>query len=436
MKPHKRRRSVPAHRAVRRWLPLVLFALAAAGARGYEYPITDRFLSTVVGTPSALQAELPPAAQLPLRKRRLRILPDRELPAIIRYNRDMLYTVALQRSRNAPVMFLIAGTGAPHNASKNLLMARAFYEQGYHVVALSSPTYPNFIASASSTGVPGHAQRDAEDLHRAMRLAWEDARGQHRASSFSLAGYSLGGFNAAFVAELDSRRHVFDFEHVLLLNPPLNLYNSISLLDRMIENIPGGEDNFPQFFEKVLTVFTDVYQRYESEVTFGDDFLTQVFHAYQPRDEELAALIGLTFRLSSGSMIFTTDVLTDFGFIKPKGYTIGRYESVERFRQVAYRVGFTDFFHDFFYPFFAPDHPELDRDGFIEAMSLASISDYLAGAAHIEVVHNEDDVILAPGEIDFFREVFGDRARIYPVGGHLGNMAYRENIAYMLEVFR
>jgi hypothetical protein len=415
---------------------LALVTLLAARAHGYGYPIDDRFLSTVVGTPTQLRAELPDPAGVPFRKRRLEIFPDRTLPGVIAYNREMLYTAALQKSSAAPVMFLIAGTGAPHNAAKNLLMARAFYQQGYHVVALSSPTYPNFIASASSTGVPGHARRDAEDLYRAMQMAWEDVRGRSTATGFNLAGYSLGGFNAAFVAELDSRRRVFDFERVLLLNPPVSLYSSISLLDRMIENIPGGEDNFPAFFDKVLEVFTDVYSRYEDEVTFGSEFLTRVFNAYQPRDEELAALIGLTFRLSSGSMIFTSDVITDFGFIKPKGYEIGRYENIERFRQVAYRVGFTDYFHDFFFPFYAPEHPGLDRDGFIAAMSLNSISQYLAGAAHVEVVHNEDDIILAPGEIDFFREVFGSRAMIYPAGGHLGNMAYRENVEYMVEVFR
>ena len=51
-------------------------------------------------------------------------------------------------------------------------------------------------------------------------------------------------------------------------------------------------------------------------------------------------------------------------------------------------------------------------------------------------MHNADDIILEPGEIDFFTEVFGDRATIYPVGGHCGNMDYRDNVAHMVNVFR
>jgi len=43
---------------------------------------------------------------------------------------------------------------------------------------------------------------------------------------------------------------------------------------------------------------------------------------------------------------------------------------------------------------------------------------------------------LAPGEIDFFREVFGERAKIYPHGGHCGNMAYPDNLAFMVGFFK
>jgi hypothetical protein len=50
-------------------------------------------------------------------------------------------------------------------------------------------------------------------------------------------------------------------------------------------------------------------------------------------------------------------------------------------------------------------------------------------------MHNADDVILEPGEIDFFRDVFGDRATIYPHGGHCGNMNYKDNVALMVGTF-
>ena len=59
----------------------------------------------------------------------------------------------------------------------------------------------------------------------------------------------LAGAADAFVAKLDEERQTFNFKRVLLINPPVSIYNSISLLDRMTNNIPGGVDNFNKFVD-------------------------------------------------------------------------------------------------------------------------------------------------------------------------------------------
>ena len=71
----------------------------------------------------------------------------------------------------------------------------------------------------------------------------------------------------------------------------------------------------------------------------------------------------------------------------------------------------------------------------ISAVSLTEITDYLRGAEKITVMHNQDDIILEPGEIEFFNEVFGERATIYPYGGHCGNMNYTDNVSHMVGTF-
>jgi hypothetical protein len=69
-------------------------------------------------------------------------------------------------------------------------------------------------------------------------------------------------------------------------------------------------------------------------------------------------------------------------------------------------------------------------------MSLTTIEDYLQRSEKIEVMHNQDDIILESGEIDFFPRVFGERAKIYPRGGHLGNLQFVENATHMVNVFK
>lgn len=413
---------------------LLAGAWAVAGwttAHGYGFPIEDPFLATVVGTPPAYRAELP--KQLPLRERNLTVFEDRAVPEFLWYASKLRYAYALQRN-TAPLIFLIAGTGAGYNGSKNVNMARAFYGAGFHVVLLSSPTHMNFIVAASKTGVPGHAFDDAEDLYRVMERVWDRLKSRIEVSAFYVSGYSLGGFNAAFVSSLDEHRRTFRFEKALLINPPVRLYSSISLLDRMLQNIPGGVDNFTVFYNRLVEEVGRVYQRSDS-VDIGGEFLYRAIEAVNPNDEELAALIGTAFRISAANMAFTSDLMTDFGYIKPENLVFHRNTSPRIYGVVAHRLGFTDFYHAYFYPYFRERDPSLTREQLIEKMSLTTIEDYLGSSTKIEVMHNQDDIILEPGEIEFFPRIFGERAKIYPRGGHCGNMEYVDNVAHMLGVF-
>lgn len=420
-----------AQRALAGLCLLFLTSLASATATvgDYGYPIPDRFVATIVGTPEGYEADLPKT--IPFKKRWINVFPERHLPDLIWYGQEMMYAEVLQ-DRPAPLIFLIAGTGAAANGAKNFNMAKAFYKAGFHVISISSPTFPNFVTGASSTGVVGHAERDAEDIYRVMEMIWKKLDGKIEATSFNLTGYSLGGFNSAYVAKLDDERKSFNFRRVLLINPPVSLYNSISLLDRMVENIPGGEDNFNLFFNRLVEGFSKVYKEQDD---IGGDFLYQAYKAMDLKDEELAALIGVSFRISSASMVFTSDVMTDFGYVKPKGLVLDRYADLTRYNQVTNRLGFTDYYHDFFYTYYKADYPDMTRDEFISAISLREIADYLRNSPKITVMHNQNDIILEPGEIEFFNEVFGERATIYPVGGHCGNINYRDNVAHMLATF-
>ena len=49
---------------------------------------------------------------------------------------------------------------------------------------------------------------------------------------------------------------------------------------------------------------------------------------------------------------------------------------------------------------------------------------------------NADEIILAPGELEYLRDVFGARAKIFPTGGHGGNLTYRDNVEYMVQFFK
>ncbi len=154
---------------------LILSPLSALAADdGYGYPIQGSNEATILGTPATLIPKFP--AAISTRQLVLDVIPDRQKPPIFFYDEGLRCTFAYQ-DKKAPLIFLIAGAGGSDRAPKLLTMMKAFYQAGYHVITLPSPSHSNFIISASQSRVPGDLTEDAADLYRAMEAAWKRVAG-------------------------------------------------------------------------------------------------------------------------------------------------------------------------------------------------------------------------------------------------------------------
>jgi len=399
----------------------------------YEYPIVNPYEATVIGTPAFGRPELP--AKIRVEPLDIKVFGDRETPDVFWYWNTFRCSLAYQKGK-APLIFIVAGTGGSYNSSNMILLQKIFYKAGFHVINLSSPTAADFIVGASATQIPGNIADDTRDLYRVMDLAWKQVKDRIEVSEFYLTGYSLGGAQSAFLAKLDDEKHLFNFKKVLLINPPVSLYSSARILDDMlVENIPGGMDHLNEFFDQMMQKLSRVYKRMGA-IDLSSNFLYDIYKFETVDKEGLEALIGFSFRLSASNMIFTSDVVTNTGYIKPKNLVLTTGDSTTDYAKVCMHTSFLDYFNQVFYPFFRARQPDLSKQALIDSLSLRSIEDYLRNTKKIGLVHNEDDIILAPGEIDFFRQVFGSRAKIYPNGGHCGNMIYIENVGYMINFFK
>ncbi|MDH3791324.1 MAG: alpha/beta fold hydrolase [Rhodospirillales bacterium] len=400
-------------------------------AQGYDYPFVNAYEATVIGTPSIYRAELP--KQVPKQELGLTVFPKRRIPELFWYHDQLHYAVVRQRQK-APLIFNIAGTGASHNSQLMQAMEKIFYKAGFHVISLPSPTHPNFIVTASETQAPGLLADDARDLYRVMQGAYEQIAHTIEVSEFYLTGYSLGAAQAAFVAKLDEEVGAFDFKKVLMINPPVSLYNSVEILDGMIDAIPGGPDNFNAFFESLFQRFAAIY-RDEDFLDLTDDFLYFAYKKDPPSEESLRAVVGIAFRISAANILFASDALTRSGVVIRRNVSLSTLDSLTRYLKVSVRVGFVDYIRYLLHPFFEKRRPGVRLEELIEESSLQAIEGYLRGTEKIGLMTNEDDIILAPGELDYLRSVFGSRARIYVKGGHCGNLEHKDNVADMIRFF-
>ncbi|MDD2462801.1 MAG: hypothetical protein PHI97_02280 [Desulfobulbus sp.] len=82
---------------------------------------------------------------------------------------------------------------------------------------------------------------------------------------------------------------------VLLINPSVSLYDSVSALDLlMVENFPGGMEKFDLCFRDALVKLASVTMKMRHTQLSGE-LLCKADKRPSPSEENLATLIGLSF---------------------------------------------------------------------------------------------------------------------------------------------
>ncbi len=404
----------------------------------YGYPVVDRFLATVIGTRIHEEAVVP--SRVPTRVATLVRFPDRDIPKVFWNQSEMRYSVSAQEQA-APLIFIVAGTGSSYRAAKMVYLQRLFFSEGFHVISLSSPTHPNFILTASESGHPGFTPEDSEDLYIAMREAYAQLQSRVDVTDVHLTGYSLGGTQVAFLTAIDDREEIFGFKRILMINPAVDLFASLRILDGLFAYaLPEGAESVVDLVEGLMAEISDYVQINGRRSVDGELLYRiaekRIAEGRPPTRKALAGLIASAFRLSSSNMFFAVDVLSKNGQIVEPDVTLGVGSSLTPYFHRSMELSFEDYFEDTLLPYWQSRISGLDRETMVERASLRSLSQLLRNDLRIAAVTNEDDLILTPEDLDFLRTTLGDRVKIYPRGGHCGNMTYHENVEFMLDFFK
>jgi hypothetical protein len=350
------------------------------------------------------------------------------------------YTLSAQKDE-APLIFVIAGTGSGHRSGKMRFLQRAFFGAGYHVVLLSSPTAPEFMLTASAEGVPGWMSADVRDLYEVMKRIRSDLEDELEISTFFLTGYSLGASQSAFLGELDQRERSFEFERILLINPAVSLLTSVEILDGLFEaGLPDGPASAEQLMTRLLGEISR-YAREQRGAVLDSELLYRIAERRiaegrgPPERRALQGLIGAAFRLSSANLVFTADVNQGGGHVIEAARPLARTTSLTVPFKRSVRWPFRRYLDDLLLPFGSDREPGLTREALVAAGAMTSIRAFLSAATHVGVITNADEIILTPEDLAFLRDAFGARATIFPSGGHCGNLRYHENVEAMLHFF-
>ncbi len=344
---------------------------------------------------------------------------------------ELPYTLWLQPSA-APLVYLVPGLGGHRLSDSCLGLAEIIFKGGSSVVSLSNPTNWEFIEDGSTVDLPGYVPVDAHDLHRAITAIDRilEARWPARFSSKRFCGVSIGAFQGLFIAADEARSKaegLLLFDVYLALDPPVNLEHAMLVIDR--------------FYNAPLTFPAEERARRIEEI-FGK--VLYLSHGDLQPDMELPFtrlesefLIGLAFRLDLQYTILQTQDRHDMGVLMTPRSKLRRAPA---FREAS-EYSYLEYMYAFVLPYYSKRDPRISFDeagarAMFTDCDLRSIAAPLAANERVRVFANENDFLLRPEDLEWLREDLGDRARIFPAGGHLGNLhrkAIQEVIKESLE---
>jgi hypothetical protein len=345
------------------------------------------------------------------------VLPDFADRAVTRKVRvpatgkKLAYSCWMQKTP-APLVCYIPGLGSYRLDRSTVAYADMMYRHGYSVVAFSNPFQKEFMESASTIAVPGYAPADCDDVVNALKLILADMRQWKgdKITGTSLTGVSHGGYFTLMIAAREAAGSLggLTFDRYIAVNPPPQLPRAAQRLDQMFDAPlawPAAERW--QHMEEAL----------HKALYFADNGLDVSGNIPLTRAES-DFVLGVAFRFTLINVIEDSQRRDNLGVLKVKP---GRFVRQDSFREIR-RINYGEYNDRFVLPYLTKSGLVTNRQDLIASTDLGQSTEFLRRNAKIRVQICEDDFLLAPADVSWFRSTFGTNLTVYSTGGHLGNL--------------
>lgn len=407
------------------WYPAV-FALRIDPA-SYHYPYRNPYLATSTVPIMRGVEDLPFVKIMDLD---IEVLLHRNNVYLLE-NQGKLRCRFYAQYRLAPLVFIVPGLGGSAWSGYVSYVAELFAGHGFHVLVLPSPFNWNFALAASTSGFPGLTQKDSEDLYSVMQLALNRVKQEYgaRVGKIGMMGFSDGALYTGYVSNLDTTKGKIGIDTYLLVNPPVDLLAAIGKIDRMAEL---GESLSTEQKNNLEAYGFGVVGNARQNDPGERDYFAHWNRRFVLTDRQIQYLIGNELRMVIGDVIYVEELVHKLGVLRTPvrwGSRSGRMEEARSYSIMGY-------VQRFLIPRLAQSGSAvLNLNELNHETSLKGIESALQRNKNIYLLHNNDDFLVSENDLDYLESIFGHRAKIYPYGGHLGNLWYDQNRKDMVEIF-
>ena len=257
---------------------------------------------------------------------------------------------------------------------------------------------------------------DGHDLHVALT---EIDRHLHqlypdRLGNKALMGYSMGAFETMFIASTAPTNHLLQFDRYVAINTPVRLSQGISKLDEFYRaplDWPAAERS-----EDLENMCLKVAALSQSALT------PQTSLPFSSIESKF--LIGLSFRFLLRDVIYSSQQRNNQGVLRRP---ISKWRRDPVYQEIL-KYSFQDYFHEFAIPYYQSQGLTLDTaEALQEAGDLRSYGAGLRANPDIRIIVNHNDFLLTEEDLVWLHATFApELLRVFPEGGHLGNLSNSE----------
>ena len=315
------------------------------------------------------------------------------------------YTAWVPRKRDSRLMVLLPGIGSHRESSAINALAEMFVSRGWTVAVVSSTYSADYFLHTRDTHLPGCPSRDCVELEAALKMVKADVESRflkktNGASETVLLGFSLGAINTLHLAargQEGTSSCVFD--RYVAVNPPVDPLYALQQIDAWFD-IPMGwpEETRKQRVDETLRKLAGMLK--EKELKMDE-------HPPMTLDE-CRFIIGMNIRLSLADLLvackreFAPEELSKYplDYLKCHGLDVSFGDYVNN---VLLKDG-------------------EDAAAMAAQERLTQLEGPLKAAGNVFVMHNRNDFLMKSEDMAWLEATFGDRANVFPRGGHLGNL--------------
>ena len=403
--------------------------LFASASKAEHYPLSDRWKSSLSG------AIVKRSSNFKWKKGVLETIGRRVTSRTLYRHVKYAFHFKLQ-TKPADVVYIVSGLGGDSHSNITAYLSEKIFNQGYHVVALPSAFSTNFALSSSETGLVGYLPRDAEVSSQRLKEVEQKIFQSHPQlkTGRNLVGYSYGALQAAFMAQdLDQslistpvfagkKSHPNFFERVLLINPPVDIYNSMARLDQVyklgVRRLEKSQRNTIINQVRYSTLRPIFFQRMGSHyfknavsVLNATDVSTQGYAWFV--SNSFQKILKRVLKVASVESSSVADLLKseDFSYTK---YAHFLYD----------QLSLTDWMKNCSFTCFKEN----------ASLKNPELSKYLTENKNIYLVHNHDDFLLAAEDFQHLTKIFRGRSQVFLTGGHVGNIWWDQALKHYYRV--